>query len=116
MINGDAHIDHAGAFAYMKQQAPNAVLAVMRDDVSAMESGDRDDFKYADYFVYPGVKVDRVLRDGDMIKMGEVLLTAYFTPGHTRGATTWVLETAIKANRSSWSSLTAPVSILATVW
>ena len=117
MINGHAHIDHAGAFAYIKQQAPNAVLAVMRDDVTAMESGDRDDFKYADDFVYPGVKVDRVLRDGDMIKMGEVLLTAYFTPGHTRGATTWVLERPPStASRSSWPSPTVPVSILATAW
>jgi metallo-beta-lactamase class B len=95
MINGHAHIDHAGAFAHMKQHAPNAVIAVMREDVAAMESGDRNDFKYADDFVFPGVKVDRVLRDGDTLKMGAVLLTAYNTPGHTRGATTWVLETAI---------------------
>jgi glyoxylase-like metal-dependent hydrolase (beta-lactamase superfamily II) len=92
MIKIHAHIAHAGAFAYMKQQAPNAVIAVMREDVAAMESGDRNDFKYADDFVYPGVKVDRVSRDGDTLKMGAVLLTAYHTPGHTRGATTWVLE------------------------
>ena len=95
MINGHAHIDHAGAFAYLKQRAPQAVLAVMKDDVAAMESGNRSDFKYGDDFVYEGVKVDRVLRDGDTIKMGEVLLTAYHTPGHTRGATTWVLHMAV---------------------
>ena len=56
MINGHAHIDHAGAFAYLKQRAPQAVLAVMKDDVAAMESGDRSDFKYADDFVYEGVE------------------------------------------------------------
>ena len=89
MINGHAHIDHAGAFAYFKKQF-GARLAVMKDDVAAMESGDKDDFKYANDFVYPPVKVDRVLRDGDTIKMGDVLLTAYHTPGHTRGATTWI--------------------------
>jgi metallo-beta-lactamase class B len=89
MINGHAHIDHAGAFAFFKQQF-GAQMAVMKDDVAAMESGDRDDFKYANDFVYPAVKVDRVLRDGDIIKMGDVVLTAYHTPGHTRGATTWV--------------------------
>jgi metallo-beta-lactamase class B len=89
MINGHAHIDHAGAFAYLKQQF-GAQLAVMKDDVPAMESGDRDDFKYANDFVYPAVKVERILSDGDTVKMGDVLLTAYHTPGHTRGATTWV--------------------------
>jgi metallo-beta-lactamase class B len=94
MITGHAHIDHAGAFSFFKSQF-GAPLAVMKDDVAAMESGDRNDFKYADDFVYPAVKVDRILRDGDTIRMGEVLLTAYHTPGHTRGATTWVANVVI---------------------
>jgi metallo-beta-lactamase class B len=94
MINGHAHIDHAGAFAYLKEKY-GAQMAVMREDVTAMESGDKGDFKYADDFVYPAVKVDRVLRDGDTIRMGDVLLTAYLTPGHTRGATTWIANIAV---------------------
>ncbi|WP_431693175.1 hypothetical protein [Rhizobium giardinii] len=48
----------------------------MREDVPAMESGDKGDFKYADDFVYAPVKVDRVLRDGEAIRLGDVLLTA----------------------------------------
>ena len=35
----------------MKQQIPGAQLAVMREDVPAMESGDKSDFKYGDDFV-----------------------------------------------------------------
>jgi metallo-beta-lactamase class B len=94
MINGHAHIDHAGAFAYLKEKT-GAQMAVMKDDVAAMESGGLGDFKYADDFAYPPVKVDRVLRDGDTIHMGGVLLTAYHTPGHTRGATTWVANLVV---------------------
>jgi metallo-beta-lactamase class B len=89
MINGHAHIDHAGAFAYFREKF-GPVMAVMKDDVAAMESGGKGDFKYADDFAYPPIKVDRVLRDGEQIRMGEVLLTAYHTPGHTKGATTWI--------------------------
>lgn len=89
MINGHAHIDHADAFADLKRQF-GAQVAVMREDVAAMESGDRDDFKYANDFIYPAVKVDRILRDGDTVRLGDVVLTAFHTPGHTRGATTWV--------------------------
>jgi metallo-beta-lactamase class B len=89
MINGHAHMDHAGAFAWLKEQT-GAQLAVMHEDVPAMESGGRGDFKYGNDLAYPPAKVDRVLRDGEAIRMGEVLLTAYLTPGHTRGATTWV--------------------------
>jgi metallo-beta-lactamase class B len=91
MINGHAHIDHAGAFAFFKKLS-GAQMAVMKDDVAAMESGDLNDFKYGNDFGYPPVKVDRVLRDGDTIKMGDVVLTAYHTPGHTRGSTTWVVN------------------------
>jgi metallo-beta-lactamase class B len=94
MINGHAHIDHAGAFAYLKEQF-GARLAVMKDDVAAMESGDMDDFKYANDIVYPSVKVDRILRDGDAIKMGDILLTAHHTPEHTRGATTWIANIVV---------------------
>ncbi|MFZ0267380.1 subclass B3 metallo-beta-lactamase [Caulobacter sp.] len=92
MINGHAHIDHAGAFAYFKTLSPRAELAVMREDVAAMESGDKGDFKYADDFVYAPAKVDRMLRDGERIQLGDVTLTALLTPGHTRGATTWIAE------------------------
>ncbi|SIR53304.1 subclass B3 metallo-beta-lactamase [Bosea sp. TND4EK4] len=94
MINAHAHIDHAGAFAFMKKLT-GAQVAIMQDDVAAMESGDRDDFKYRDDLAYEGVKVDRVLRDGDTVQLGEVLLTAYHTPGHTRGATTWIANLAV---------------------
>ena len=113
MITGHAHIDHAGAFSFFKSQF-GAPLAVMKDDVAAMESGDRNDFKYADDFVYPAVKVDRILRDGDTIRMGEVLLTAYHTPGHTRGATTWVANVVIDGKSYVVCSRTALASILGT--
>src|SRR6516164_8596781 len=33
--------------------------------------------------------VDRVLEDGDEVKLGGVTLVARRTPGHTRGCTTW---------------------------
>jgi metallo-beta-lactamase class B len=92
IINGHAHSDHAGAFASMKELS-GAKLAVMEGDVPQMEDGGKSDFHYgADWKImgFPPVKVDRILRDGDTVKLGEVLLTAYNTPGHTRGSATCV--------------------------
>jgi metallo-beta-lactamase class B len=40
----------------------------------------------------PGALVDRVLHDGDTVKLGESSLTARLTPGHTPGCTTWTLK------------------------
>ena len=94
LISGHAHIDHAGAFAWLKARF-GARLAVMKDYVEAMENGDRDDFRYGNDLAYPPVKVDRILRDGDVVKMGDVLLTAHHTPGHTRGATTWIARLVV---------------------
>jgi metallo-beta-lactamase class B len=36
-----------------------------------------------------------VLRDGDTVRLGDILLTAYHTPGHTRGATTWIANLVV---------------------
>jgi metallo-beta-lactamase class B len=91
LINGHGHSDHAGAFAWFKELT-GAQVAIMEPDVAMVEDGGRSDFHYGhDWEVMgqPPVKVDRVLRDGDTVRLGEVLLTAHHTPGHTRGATTW---------------------------
>jgi metallo-beta-lactamase class B len=94
IINGHAHSDHAGAFAEMKKIS-GAQIAIMEADVPSIEDGGKSDFHYGtDWKImgFPPVKVDRILRDGDTVRLGDVVLTAYNTPGHTRGSTTWVTE------------------------
>jgi metallo-beta-lactamase class B len=94
IINGHGHSDHAGAFAFIKQRT-GAQLAIMEADVPLIESGGKTDFHYgadAQIMGQPPVKVDRVLRDGDSVRLGDVLLIAHHTPGHTKGATTWVAQ------------------------
>ncbi len=41
---------------------------------------------------YPKAKVDRVLHDGDEVKLGGAVLVAHKTAGHTRGCTTWTMK------------------------
>lgn len=91
IINGHGHSDHAGAFAYFKRLS-SAQLAIMEEDVPMIEDGGKSDFHYGEDWQIMGqapVTVDRVLRDGDIVRLGGVLLQAHHTPGHTRGATTW---------------------------
>ena len=42
--------------------------------------------------LYPPARVDRVLHDGDKVTLGDVVLEAHLTPGHTKGCTTWTLS------------------------
>jgi metallo-beta-lactamase class B len=38
---------------------------------------------------FPAVPVDRVIREGEMVRVGDSILIAALTPGHTPGAVTW---------------------------
>jgi metallo-beta-lactamase class B len=72
-----------------------AKYEVMDADVPVVESGGKTDFQYGDKGkenLYPPVKVNRVLHDGDTVSLGGTVLTAHLTPGHTKGCTTWTLK------------------------
>jgi metallo-beta-lactamase class B len=95
LLTGHAHVDHVGGHAYIKQLT-GARVAVAREEVTLLESGGKGDFNYdrVPGFDFAPVKVDRVLRDGDVIKLGNIALTAHVTPGHNLGAITWTMEFA----------------------
>jgi metallo-beta-lactamase class B len=91
LVGGHGHSDHVGAFAYFKKLT-GARIAFMEPDVPQIEDGGKSDFHYGrDWQIMgqPPVTVDRALKDGDTVRLGEVTLLAHHTPGHTRGATTW---------------------------
>jgi metallo-beta-lactamase class B len=93
LLISHAHWDHdAGSDAIKK--LTGAKYMVMEEDVSVVESGGKTDFQYANdpTTLYPATKVDRVLHDGDEVKLGDAVLTARLTPGHTKGCTTWTMK------------------------
>ena len=38
---------------------------------------------------FAGIRVDRVIRDGEELAVGPLRLTLHATPGHARGSTSW---------------------------
>ncbi|HEY6454378.1 MAG TPA: subclass B3 metallo-beta-lactamase [Steroidobacteraceae bacterium] len=97
LLISHAHIDHDGGSADVKRLT-GAKYMVMDADVPVVESGGAKDFAYGVATAsspasrYPPAKVDRVLHDGDEVRLGGTLLVAHKTPGHTRGCTTWTLR------------------------
>jgi metallo-beta-lactamase class B len=71
-----------------------AQYMVMEPDVEEIQFGGKGNFQYGNQLgsLYPPVKVDRVLHDGDEVKLGDTVLTARLTPGHTKGCTTWTMK------------------------
>jgi metallo-beta-lactamase class B len=93
LLISHAHWDHDGGSAMIKKLT-GAKYMVMDADVPVVESGGKSDFQYGNdpTNLYPPTKVDRVLRDGDEVKLGDAVLTARLTPGHTKGCTTWTMK------------------------
>jgi metallo-beta-lactamase class B len=93
LLISHAHFDHDAGSAKIKEMT-GARYMVMDADVPVVESGGKLDFQYGDRaeFLYRATKVDRVLHDGDEVRLGGTVLVAHLTPGHTKGCTTWRMQ------------------------
>src|SRR6204780_1484254 len=82
LLGSHAHGDHMEGDARVKELT-GAQVMVMEQDVPAISR------------MTPGNKphpIDRVLHDGDEVKLGGTTLTAHLTAGHTKGCTTWSMK------------------------
>jgi metallo-beta-lactamase class B len=91
LLISHAHSDHAGGSAAILKQT-GAKYMVMDADVPVIEDGGRSDFAYGGHQLMPPAHVDRVLHDGDEVRLGGSVLVAHKTAGHTRGCTTWTMR------------------------
>lgn len=93
LLISHAHWDHDAGSAMIKE-ITGAKYMVMDADVPVVESGGKSDFQYGSTpsFLYRPTKVDRVLHDGDEVRLGDAVLVAHLTPGHTKGCTTWSMK------------------------
>src|SRR5580704_13550270 len=92
LLISHAHWDHCSGSAAIKELT-GAKYMVMDADVPEIEAGGKGNFQYGDVLTsrYQPTKVDRVLHDGDQVKLGDTVLVAHLTPGHTKGCTTWTM-------------------------
>ncbi|HEY7056033.1 MAG TPA: subclass B3 metallo-beta-lactamase [Vicinamibacterales bacterium] len=93
LLISHAHWDHCAGSAQIKRLT-GAKYMVMDADVPVIESGGKTDFQYAkdSSALYEATTVDRALHDGDEVKLGDAVLVARLTPGHTKGCTTWTMK------------------------
>ena len=102
LVNTHAHIDHTGGFAEMKQVS-GAQMVAGEADKPLLEGGYYPGQQEETLLAFPPVKVDRTVREGDKVTVGDVTLTARETPGHSPGCTSW--EFAVKDGDATRSVL-----------
>lgn len=90
LLVNHAHWDHSGGLAELRRRTGARLLASAADR-PALEAGTID--YRPDLGPAAKVQVDALIKDGEKISLGGVTLTTLFTPGHTKGSTSWTLDT-----------------------
>jgi metallo-beta-lactamase class B len=88
IVNSHAHFDHTGGFAEIKKDTGAQLIAGDRDKPlleGGYYPGDEKDTDLA----FPPVKVDRAVKEGDKVTLGDTTLIAHSMPGHSPGCTSW---------------------------
>ncbi len=83
ILGSHAHGDHMEADAMLKELTAAKVMA-MEQDLPALRK------------MTPGGKphpIDRILKDGEEVRLGGTTLKAHLTAGHTKGCTSWSFQT-----------------------
>jgi len=118
ILNSHTHYDHAGGIAAL-QRASGARIAASPASKRALERGGpmEDDPQFGfgpEHNNFPAVANVRALRDGETLRVGDIAITAHFTPGHTPGGTSWTWRSCDRGDcqdmvyADSLNSISAP--------
>jgi metallo-beta-lactamase class B len=90
LLHSHEHFDHVGGMARLQQMtgaqlvASPAAAAVFRTGSAGVGDPQAGTLK-----PFPAARVDRLIQDGEMVRVGDTILIAIATPGHTPGALSW---------------------------
>jgi metallo-beta-lactamase class B len=88
LLTMQAHDDHVAAMAEM-QKISGAKVYITEADAPSLEDGGRSDPVFRQHWT--PVKVDRRLKDGDVIRLGSSELRVVATPGHSKGSVSYTM-------------------------
>jgi len=93
LLHSHEHLDHVGGMARL-QQLTGATLVASAPAEKVLNTGvpSTDDPQAGMHKPFRAALVGRVVKDGDTVRFGNLLLTAMTTPGHTPGALSWRWE------------------------
>jgi metallo-beta-lactamase class B len=104
LLTTQAHFDHVAGMAEIKKNT-GAKMMVHESDAAVLADGGKSDFLFGgnSNFAFAPVSVDRILHDRDIITLGETTVTILHHPGHTKGASSFLLD--VKDEKRSWRVL-----------
>lgn len=90
ILSTEPHYDHAGGLAALARDSGATVVASAAA-AAVLSRGGRDaaDPQWGMLETFPAPSRIRTVRDGDVVRLGDVSVTAVATPGHTPGSMSW---------------------------
>ena len=91
LLQMQAHWDHTAALAEIKQ-ITGAQMWATEDDAPVLEDGGFSDPHFGGRVSFKPVKVDKIIKDGEVVELGAIRLTVIDTPGHTAGSSSYAMS------------------------
>jgi metallo-beta-lactamase class B len=92
MLATHAHYDHVAGFAEIKKLT-GAKIMINENDAPVLADGGQSDYVFGSKGpTFAPVKADVLLHEHDTIKFGGMKIIALHTPGHTKGATSFLFD------------------------
>lgn len=90
ILNSHEHFDHVGGIAAL-QRMSKALLITSAPAARVLQTGQAgsDDPQAGMHAPFPAAMVGRLIGDNQEVRLGDIMLTAMTTPGHTPGALSW---------------------------
>lgn len=87
ILTSHEHLDHVGGVSVL-QQATGAKLYASETAAKVFETGAAtpDDPQAGEHPAFRAARVDKIIKDGEEIRLGNLMVKAIATPGHTPGA------------------------------
>lgn len=90
IVNSHVHFDHGGGISELQRLSGAEVAASPWSAEVLTKTGvGKGDPQFGNIPPVALIPRARVLRDGQTLRVGNIKLTAHFTPGHTPGGTSW---------------------------
>ncbi len=107
LLTTQAHHDHNGAMAAIKKMT-GAKFMVNEKDAEVVKDGGRSDyFSGGPVSTFQPVAIDRLLKNNDVVKLGDNELTMLHHPGHTKGSCSYLFT--VKDEKQSYRVLIANI-------
>ncbi|WP_416348667.1 subclass B3 metallo-beta-lactamase [Pedobacter sp. MR22-3] len=112
LLTTQAHYDHMGAMARIKK-ITGAQFMVDEKDASVAADGGRSDYALGGHgTAFQPIKADRLLHNGDVVRLGSMQLVMLHHPGHTKGSCSFLFD--VKDKERSYKVLIANMPTIVT--